>query len=195
MMASDQSLTETAGDQRIFVAIELSDVCRDRLWALGQSWREQVTAIRWLDARTYHITLAFLGDQSATALSELSLQLTAELADSASFECQLRRIAVFPRRSPRVVALALESSRQLTDLFKRVQLCCAEPLPDDSFHPHITVGRIRRHTARSELVGLERALDVKLPVESVAIFRSHLTPQGAEYQVINRFILNQKAGS
>ena len=195
MMASDQSPTKTAGDQRIFVAIELSDVCRDFLWTLGQSWREQFTAIRWLDARTYHITLAFLGDQSATAISELSLQLTAELADIASFECQLRRIAVFPKRSPRVVALALEPSRQLTGLFKRVQLCCAEPLPDDSFHPHITVGRIRRHTARSEIFGLERAMDVKLPVESVAIFRSHLTPQGAEYQVINRFIFNPLSGS
>src|SRR5688572_7909729 len=58
--------------KRLFIALELPERCRERLSDLGTPMR----GVRWLRADQLHLTLAFLGDVSAGAETNLREKLS-----------------------------------------------------------------------------------------------------------------------
>ena len=58
-----------------------------------------------------------------------------------------------------------------------------------SFHPHVTLGRLRRGALSERLAGLAVVLDrldfeAEYPVKSVELMQSELSPAGARYAVL-----------
>jgi 2'-5' RNA ligase len=57
-----------------------------------------------------------------------------------------------------------------------------------AFHPHVTLGRLRRDATSSRLAGLPGVLDgldfdAEFPVRSIELMQSELSPAGAKYTV------------
>ena len=57
-----------------------------------------------------------------------------------------------------------------------------------SFHPHVTLGRVRREASPSRLTGLPGMfdrldVDAEFPVQSVELMQSELSPAGARFTV------------
>jgi 2'-5' RNA ligase len=60
------------------------------------------------------------------------------------------------------------------------------PTEGRPFHPHLTLGRVKRDARPAALAGLATDLDslvyeTEVSVESVDLMQSTLTPQGAQY--------------
>ena len=93
-----------------------------------------------------------------------------------------------PRRA-RVVWVGCEAVPALELVQRRLEERTGElgfPREDRPFHPHLTLGRVRRDTRVSDLEGLGAALQqlefgIETKVESVDLMQSELTRAGARY--------------
>lgn len=139
-------------------------------------------SVRWVPIRNWHVTLAFLGDQSEEELAQLAENLAASLFDVTEFEIGLSRIEIFPDSSSRVVAGWVSSTPALSKLHQRVYqtLTSLDIIVNETqaFLPHVTLGRIRK--GRSAVLSAQ-PVNIVLNVKHVTVFRSQRTPQGSIY--------------
>jgi len=187
---------------RLFVAVELPDLLRERLAALITRLSREITGPKWARAEGIHLTLRFLGEVGEPDLPRLRTALSA-IADNPAhgFEVSVRGLGLFPDKGrPRVLWIGLhEPGDALKILQARVEASVREAgLPgikreDRSFRPHLTLARfgdakpsipIREYVERrkNEDLGI-------LEVSSVTLFQSVLHPSGAQYKAIQEYRL------
>ena len=127
---------------RLFVAIDLPDGHKTKLAEL----RDDALPGRWTPLQQYHLTLRFIGevDEDRAATVEQAL---ADLRGEA-FSLQGRALGVFPsRRRPRVLFAALDPAPALLALQTQVEHALRAigfDAEQKSFHPHVTLARLRR---------------------------------------------------
>ena len=175
---------------RLFVALDLPAELRAGIVAWGR--RELAdSALRPVPPESLHITLAFLGympERAVEPLGEIVGALrgtapTIELRDPAARPSRGRaRLFALPVESAGTVELQAELQRKLVS----EGLYEAERRP---FWPHVTVARVkpaRRGSRQAREVleppgGLPAALLQPTSCRRLALYRSELSPQGAEY--------------
>lgn len=137
-----------------------------------------------------HLTLAFLGEQGDAQVS-LVAAILGEFVDSAP-TLAIGAPIWLPRRNPRALAVEV---RELDSELSKMQDGIASSLTGalgwqetHSFRPHITVARLpRSFRPRREPPPPTPPLEFR--AESLAIYRSHLLPEGAEYEVLHSWTL------
>ena len=179
---------------RCFIAVEISARQQKNLWKQCHDWRLRYDRFRWATPDSYHLTLAFLGNQPQIVLPRLTRQLRFALEPVATITVHIDRLELFPRRRPHVVAARIVPAPLLTSLYQRVHEACGAcgidlPHPERSFHPHITVARFRRQSFHDLSSPLE--LDLTIPVNSVVLFSSELRREGAVHRVVERVQLER----
>lgn len=180
---------------RIFVAIDIPEfVCRQLAEHIAYfKQRIPPEVIRWVNQRGIHLTLKFLGDVSPGKIGQIVKLLESVGPIYEPFEVEVRGFGCFPNpRRPRVLWVGvLEPSATLIDMhaclesgfesigFKR------EVRP---FHPHLTIGRVKRNVERSDINHLSETLAMseigslgRFQVEEIYLIRSELKPTGAVY--------------
>ncbi len=175
---------------RLFVALDLPEELRDGIVAWG---REELRdpALRVVQSRSLHITLAFLGyasEKRIEAFGEVvrglrSPAATVALGDPVARPSPRRaRLFALPALSP----AAVELQSELEEILAERRLLKSEKRP---FWPHVTVARVKsagRGKGRPAEVakppgGLpKRLLEPALCVR-VTLYRSVLQPQGSRY--------------
>jgi 2'-5' RNA ligase len=184
---------------RMFVALDLPDRVRDRLekWqgaALGDP------ALRAMRPEALHITLCFLGSLPEPAVEQLTGALRAIPARPVSLRFE-PEAAPLPKGRPRLYALGARSPDAVAvqdDLARRLADAGLYEPEERSFWPHVTVARVRterlppgkgerRGRARPRRVtepprALPKALREPFGAVRLALYRSNLKPQGAEYE-------------
>ena len=187
---------------RVFVAVDLSLAAREAACAVTRRIRG-VSAIAnapiaWTRPRNLHMTLRFLGEIDVGQTRAVSAALARPWRQQA-FCVSTDALGVFPpRRLPRVICLGVTGdSEALTSLRAEVdrRLGGCGFLPDaGAFHPHVTVGRVKR-TRPAVGAGLRQAVAdaevgvVSWPVDAVVLYESRLSPRGATYHQISRVAL------
>jgi len=140
--------------------------------------------VRWVRAGTWHITLRFLGLLEEEAVAPLMQLVGATVRACPGFEVRLTEVRRFPRpRRPRALVAGVGPSPALSKLAERVIDACERSgftSERRAFHPHLTLGRVRRDAPQISLPSLE-ALPA-LPVGEVVLLRSHLGAGGARYE-------------
>ena len=178
---------------RIFVAINLTDEVRRRLYAGVGDLRAADFPIRWVPPENIHLTLKFLGEVPPEDVDEVGAALREALAGAKAFDLRVAGLGAFPsRRNPRVVWAGVDGGRQLEDVHERVEGALAllgYAKEERAFHPHLTLGRVRRRSEPSRLQGLDAALEriefeAVSPAGSVDVMKSELAPTGAEHEVV-----------
>jgi 2'-5' RNA ligase len=143
-----------------------------------------------------HVTLRFLGELEAAALSRVQAALEAAAA-TAPFRVAFGGLGGFPTaRAPRVVwAGVVAGAAQLSELHDRLEASLARQgiSPEGRpFHPHVTLGRVRNPRGEPALArlletpaGLGGTAFGEAVVEAVHLMRSDLGPGGSRYGVVS----------
>lgn len=180
---------------RTFIAIELPDAIRGGLQREIDILRTLPggRAVRWVSASGIHLTLKFLGEVAPSRIESIQGAMREAAAGPSPFEVSVRGLGVFPNsRRPRVVWVGVEDTsghlaRVQSELEDRLGKLGFER-EDRSFHPHLTLGRVRRGASAIEsqelgetLAGVVSPEIGSLSVVRLSLMRSDLRPTGAVY--------------
>ena len=150
---------------RVFMAISLPEVLRQRLGEETDRLRLTGARVIWVDPRLYHVTLRFLGEVADPDLPELCSILDEEASGTGALQLVARGLGALPSiERPRVLTCGLagrdpDETEALQDLRRRLNRRCRDEgfRPERGrFDPHITLGRLRgpEHTDRlAERIG------------------------------------------
>lgn len=185
---------------RLFCAIELPAELRALIAARSEKLRSSAygTAARWEASEKLHLTLKFLGEIETTRLSALALAVQRATERIASFELQLGGPGVFPSRGPaRVLWIGLnDPTGRLAALQQKLEAECRKqgfPPETKSFHPHVTIARLRTQAPPLLALHLETAIESRrFTVREVVIMRSELRPEGSRYTPLASFDLGHE---
>lgn len=181
---------------RTFIAVEVGEQVRRRAADLIDRLRVSGAPVKWASAPNLHITLKFLGNVSADEISDLCRTIESIVEGVPPFSIHCRGAGAFPNVDrPRVVWLGIDQGGdELVALHKRIDNAMSEMgfRPEvREFHPHITLGRIRRGDPTleqlSELIRKNADFDGgSFDVHDVCVFSSSLKRQGPEYTPLSR---------
>ena len=182
---------------RVFVAVGISAEAREQLISVMERIRRDVPqGIQWANPDGLHLTLKFLGNIPASAVTPLLECLGPVGANVSPFPLQLAGLGMFPnRRKPRVLWAGVGGA---LDSLSRLQLAAegavnglGYPPEQRPFRPHITLGRPRRSVSDAQLARIGSAVSALPPphpivwqTESVDVMRSDLHPSGARYTIL-----------
>jgi 2'-5' RNA ligase len=183
---------------RTFIAIELDEQCKSGLSHLQNRLRDQMPprGVRWVQPEGIHLTLKFLGDTPVEKVDEVKLALAWVAAQAGPFTFTVAGLGCFPNsRQPRVVWVGLqEPTGALARLQKAVEDHVAPlgfPTEQRSFSPHLTLGRVQRYAAKSEVrqigeVAVANAVGTigEMTATVVCYIKSDLRPSGAVYTTL-----------
>ncbi|MCD4690782.1 RNA 2',3'-cyclic phosphodiesterase [bacterium] len=184
---------------RTFVALELSPDLKDGILSLIDELNARGVRASWSRASTLHVTLKFLGDVEEALAPDLVTAIACAAAEVPPFVFDTTSMGAFPSPArPRVVWLGVEPADGLHDLQEAVERELTPlgfPREKRSFHPHITLGRIREGGQACPSADLS-ALIAELPVprgrtvvDDVMLVRSTLSPRGAHHEVLEAISL------
>jgi len=179
---------------RQFLAVELSGELRDDLRSLQQQLRTAADGWRWVEPRSIHLTLRFLGDVSPE-LDERCRQTWRTVAAGApAFAIRLDGVGSFPQRGrPRVLWVGVRedgSDGRLASLAAAFETAARDigfEHENRPFRPHLTLARARRSGRATLPERHEFVSRSALHVDRAVLFRSELMPTGARYSVLEAF--------
>jgi 2'-5' RNA ligase len=185
---SDPARPATA---RLFVALE---PCHEDRAALA-AWRDRLVAgrddLRPSAAATLHLTLAFLGRRPETEVPEIARAALGAVEGLPAALLRPGEVVPVPRRgAPRLFVLDLDDDggrgaaiqAATGDALARAGFWRPERRP---WWPHVTLARVRARQRAGPLSAAEPAPGL-LRAPLVALYRSTLRPQGAQYDPIDR---------
>lgn len=167
---------------RLFMAIDIPPELRPPLARLQRRLVATGADLRCTVLEQMHLTLVFIGDFFAARVPELSDRLRAAAGQSPILRMALRGLGTFGSpRSPRVVWAGVEAPATLFDLQQRLATAVRSfgvPLEDRSYHPHITLARVRSARGAAELTSLVRSLTNEsigeFEADAVVLYRSQI---------------------
>lgn len=179
--------------QRLFVAVELPDEAR-RALSRAQEWlRRGSPPIKWVAPEAMHLTLQFLGETDSALLPSIGDALRAAAGAAPAPVLHLAAAGSFPSlRRPDVLWIALAGELGSLQALQRSIAAALAPLgfPPETrpYHPHITLGRVRRDAGSAERQQLGARLRELPPlppiswrVEALVLFESQLRREGPRY--------------
>ncbi len=188
---------------RAFIAIELPEEARAALATLQAKLRAGADhPVKWVDPRSIHLTLKFLGNIPASRVGEITAAVKEAARGLAPFLLEINGLGVFPAPGRiRVVWAGLGGDLPaLKQLQQRLEANLA-PLGfarEARFSPHLTLCRVREKISSAEQQSLGRLVSgtasvprARFEARTVSLMRSHLTPQGAIYQCIGSVELDK----
>ncbi len=181
-------MSRGGGHARLFVALEIPHEVRTRLTAWARAARRPGGELRVLDEELLHVTLCFLGSRPVDEIDALRAVVGGCAAPVG--ELSLHAPLWLPPRRPRVLAVEVANDGDgLTDLHRDLVRAIAAAIEWESeqrqLRAHVTVARMRGGAApRGRELPPTPAL--AFAAEAVTLLRSHLAPDGATYEAIER---------
>ena len=189
----------TPATTRTFVAIEVPVKVKDLIASHVERLKNLVSrGIAWVDPKTCHLTLAFLGNVPNDRLPTLPRLLDAVAADSPPLRLKTGLLGAFPNpHRPRVLWLGLEGDTQLLAVTQRRLQDALEtdglPREQRAFKPHITLGRARGkgliHLPETALNGQVKDA-LAFEILDIVLMSSILTPSGPIHTLLHRALLS-----
>jgi len=181
------------GDIRAFVAIDMPDDAREALEQL----QDDLPVGRLMDPETFHLTLAFLGDQPNEVMEAVHQGLSDLKVEP--IDLCLRGVDVFGSKAPKLLYAGADATPSLVglrDKVRRAVVHAGVELPRERFRPHVTLARFRGRPRGDELEKLRGFLafhaGFTLPpfqVRQFTLYRSHLHGDGAVHEVLAEYPL------
>ncbi|OGQ57319.1 MAG: 2'-5' RNA ligase [Deltaproteobacteria bacterium RIFCSPLOWO2_02_FULL_50_16] len=191
--------TMNKNDIRCFLAVSLPDPLREKLGQLIEALSQEVAGVKWVPAKNIHLTLRFFGSVSEEIVENGLVPRIEEVASRyGAMKLRVGRLGVFPQGSrPRVLWVGCDGDIDplrgfVGDLEKGI---LGLPLHQEEkeFHAHLTLGRVKNPKLGQPLEKVVDKssffLEEELPISSVRLYKSQLSPKGAEYSVIREFFL------
>ena len=133
-----------------------------------------------------HLTLVFLGEVAEPKLRHIEQELSK--LNFAPFPLKLTSLNTFPRAG--VLVAEVEPTRPLLHLQAKLAAAmarCGFPPEDRPYHPHITLARFHGPLRLNRnQQALPPSLQRSFTADTVNLYRSHLTPTGAHYEILTQ---------
>ena len=185
---------------RTFFAVDIGETTRASMSQIAARMRQQLQSkpvrVTWVDPRSMHITLRFIGDTDEKDLHRLSAIARAATAGIQPFSVKVGSVDFFPNlKKPRVVFCHGEApSLHLIANQLEERLVQSGFAPADFPHrSHITLGRLRDDRPPVGIAEqLKSALQETPPafiVNELILYKSETKPSGPVYTPIETFLL------
>ena len=180
---------------RLFVAVSIPTHLLEALAGATQDLHQTVPGGRWSPPENQHVTLKFLGWSPAERFEEIAAAVGSVSAAHSPAAVRLAGLGSWPsRRRVRVLWAGLHDESELlprlaAELDDALGPVGFEPEKRD-FTPHLTLARWRTPVPlRVPLPDLPAEVRETFTIEAVELFRSHLSPKGARYEVLKSWPL------
>ena len=178
---------------RLFVAVNLKDDERKKLYKAAAPLRKSGMPVKWVEPAALHITLKFLGEVRPQNIDAVMHAVSAVAAKAVPHDVKLAGFGAFPTiRRPRIIWAGAEAKPELRSLkhdleWELAALGFERELR--AFQPHITLGRASDESEAGDFRDLETLIgDIsyksKIPVRQVDLMSSKLTADGARYELL-----------
>ncbi|EMJ98000.1 RNA 2',3'-cyclic phosphodiesterase [Leptospira alstonii] len=169
--------------------------------SIPEEVKEQLTSIcfglpdvRWVPKENFHVTLVFLGEQSADRIDVLS-DFCSRISFP-EFDLSLKSVGTFGKqKSPSILFAALNPSPELLQLRKTLDSGTRRLglSPDrQDYHPHLTIGRFKNSNGTRVSTYLEEFSDFtssNFRVSEFHIYSSKTFSDGPFYSIEESFSL------
>lgn len=190
---------------RIFIALDIEDLIRERLQLFMDGVRGFAPEARWVRPESLHVTLKFIGNKSTEEVEKIRQALTR--LQACATEICFRGYGFFPTaKAPRVFWVGVEAGPHLAALAKSVDettTALGIPKEEHPFSPHLTLARRggsgaprwRKEDARNQsFQHLQEKLAAfpapefgTMTAREFFLYESHLGRGGSRYTKIARF--------
>jgi len=179
---------------RMFVALEIPSVVRDKLAALLESLRAVSPQTRWVRPENLHVTLKFIGEVAETKLAGIRGAL-ARVRSEQPVALDFHGLGFFPNeKHPRVFWAGIVASPNLKTLATDVDGATEQlgiPREQRPFSPHLTLARFEPprlpEKLRAEIQENVAREFGSLRTSQFQLIESKLKPSGAEYTTVESF--------
>ncbi len=173
---------------RGFIAIEVPADVRSKLAEIQERLKQSGAEVRWVAPENIHLTLKFMGSVDEELIDDITAVMKKSVAGSTAWTAEVKGVGSFPSaRKPRVVWVGVaDEDGKLQEVHRKLDRGLRRlAVPEESrrYHPHLTLGRVKRDTfSLVQAIDSLNELEVGwLSVESLTLFQSHLKPDGAVY--------------
>jgi 2'-5' RNA ligase len=179
---------------RLFVAAPIPDEHLERIAEQVAPLRSELTGARWTKPESQHVTLKFLGPTPSDRFDEVVETVGSAAKAHGPGSVTLGSVGSFPsERRTRVLWIGLEDPDGLLPAIAADLDRGFEPLgfpaEQRAFTPHLTLARFRTPVRLDQLPQVEVADLPPIEVDHLRLYRSHLSPKGASYELLERFPL------
>ena len=168
---------------RCFVAVWPAP---DVVEALGALPRPETPGLRWSSREQWHVTLRFLGDIDAQAVTDASAML-ARAADSAVGAPRADGGPGTRFLGPGLLIWPVDGLTEVANEVERLTATIGKPPPSRSFYGHVTLARGRPGVDLRRSPHLVTSLALSWTATSLTLVESDLHPDGARYRVLEEF--------
>jgi 2'-5' RNA ligase len=193
---------------RIFIGIDLDPEIRSRIERFLEGVQGFAPDARWMRPESLHITLKFIGEQSADRVDAITQRL--RRAEGQAFEVRCAGYGFFPTaKAPRVFWIGIHAGPQLAELAEEIDAATAElgiPREDRPFSPHLTLARAggksgspkwrKGDAPNSTFSGLEKRLAAMAELDfgtmtahEFILYQTQVSPKGSKYTKLEGFPL------
>ena len=173
---------------RTFIALTLPEDVQEVLGAVSQELASEVPerSVKWVTPERMHLTLRFLGDTPVDKIGDIADGLDAVAAAKTPFTLHLDQLGCFPNeRRPRVIWVGVrgetEEAAALREAIDQMLVPLGWEPEKRSFHPHLTLGRVKGNRRQIELPWGSPVVSRPIPVNAVHLIESQLRPDGPVY--------------
>ena len=164
---------------------------------MEDSSRTKGQGVNWVRPDGFHLTLKFLGHVTEDRLPKITEAVSGVATTFSPFTVSVGGVGVFPNtRVPRVIWMGVKTEG---DILARLQSRVEEvldplgfPRENRSFHPHLTLGRIKSEGSEGDfrqsgdtlakwLAENQHRVCGQFEVKEVLLIKSDLQPGGAVY--------------
>ena len=180
---------------RLFVAVTVPDELLAHLAEATASVRTKLRNARWTAPANQHLTLKFLGWVPGDRAAEVDKVCRMVAASHEPAQLSLTRLGAFPsERRVRVLWMGVDDPEGVLAAVASDLDAAFEPLgfPSEgrAYTPHLTLARFKMPVPlKGGLPTVEVRADATFEVSALKLFRSHLSPKGARYEVLASFPL------
>lgn len=175
---------------RAFLAVPSDPMWVESARGLVERLRGSLPEASWTKPESWHITLRFLGDVSASAIETFASQVAPAAAEMVPGEIHSRDAVVFPPKGPaRVLGVGFAPSEILEGIVRLAavaeQAARAAGMEEvrRPFHPHVTLARLRQPWPREAVASYAREIDSwafpPWQARACVLYSSRLEKEGA----------------
>jgi 2'-5' RNA ligase len=152
--------------------------------------------VKWESEINFHLTLFFIGEVNENDLNKIrsGLNIIGKEIKISEMEFTFKGIDAFPKlKYPRVIILDLTNKyEKVFELSGTINSDLKEHgfISDKKFHPHITLGRVKRDR-KIDLTGIRDSVssDLSFKINNFCLMKSELKSSGAEYSILEEYKL------
>ncbi len=180
---------------RTFIALEMNEHMQRHLEGVIRQVARLLPSVRWVDPKSIHLTLAFLGELDDVRLADAIAATEQATRQAQAFDYSLTHLGIFGNpRTPRVIWMGIDEP---TGTLKRLQSLVNQELSQRGFEidkrpfsPHLTLARLKTSLPQVEQQRLQQLLEStqqklisaeRYHIGHIHVMRSELSRAGAVY--------------